>query len=124
MQKLDSVAAYLAALAPAQRKVLTAVRKLIKKAAPDCDEVISYGIPGYKMNGRTGVFFSAWKEHWSLYPVTVGVELALGAAALKKHRKGKGTLQFSYEDKLPTALITKFVKVRHAEAHALKKRKR
>lgn len=121
MKKFDSVPAYLKAQPAKARKVLSAVRALIKKAAPDAEEVISYGIPGYKMNGRTGVFFAGWPGHLSLYPVSAGVRAAM-ANDLAPYQAGKGTLHFSYDEKLPTALITKFVKVRNAEAHALKKR--
>ncbi|MFT3712282.1 MAG: DUF1801 domain-containing protein [Archangium sp.] len=121
MKKFESVPAYLKAQTPTARKMLSAVRALIKKAAPDAEEVISYGIPGYKMNGRTGVFFSGWAEHFSLYPVTSGVRATL-AKEIAPYVSGKGTLKFSYDAKLPSALITKFVKVRRAEAHALKKR--
>lgn len=121
MKKFESVPAYLKAQTPSARKVLSAVRALIKKAAPDAEEVISYGIPGYKMNGRTGVFFAGWPKHLSLYPVSAGVRAML-AKEIAPYQAGKGTLHFSYDVKLPSALITKFVKIRNAEAHALKKR--
>ncbi|MBL8911833.1 MAG: DUF1801 domain-containing protein [Archangium sp.] len=123
MKKHKTVADFLKAQPPKARKVLSAVRALIKKAAPDAEEVISYGIPGYKMNGRTGVFFSGWAEHFSLYPVTDGVRAAM-AKQIAPYQSGKGTLKFSYDEKLPTKLITLFVKVRHAEAHLLPTRKK
>lgn len=122
MKKHTTVADFLKAQPPKARSVLKAVRALIKKAAPDAEEVISYGIPGYKMNGRTGVFFSGWAEHFSLYPVTAGVRATM-AKQIAPYQSGKGTLKFSYDAKLPSALITKFVKVRNAEAHALPSRK-
>lgn len=118
MPKYKTVAEYLKAQPPHTRKMLTEVRKLIRSAAPKAEEVISYGIPGYKMNGRTGVFFAGWKEHFSMYPITAGVKSAL-ADALKPYPQSKGTVRFSYDEKLPSRLITQIVKVRAQEADAL-----
>jgi uncharacterized protein YdhG (YjbR/CyaY superfamily) len=63
-----SVAGYLAAQPPKVRAALRKVRGAIRKALPTADEVISYQIPAYKLNGRVVIFFAGWKEHYSIYP--------------------------------------------------------
>ena len=102
---------YLAALPDDQRRALTQVRALIKAAAPDATEVISYGLPTYKLDGRPVVYFGAATAHLSLY--AVGTTDAKGKALteLKKYdTSGKGTVRFTPDDPLPAALVTKIVK--------------
>ena len=118
MKKHESVEAYLAAQPPEVRRVLTRVRSVVKRAVPKAEEVISYGIPGYRAHGRVAVFFAGWKEHFSLYPVTEEVRAALGdeVAGLKFAR---GTLRFPYGDRLPVHTIGKLVKLMVARAAAV-----
>jgi uncharacterized protein YdhG (YjbR/CyaY superfamily) len=46
------VDAFIAALPEDAQESLNALRKSIKTAVPDATEVISYGVPGYRLNGR------------------------------------------------------------------------
>ena len=116
MKKFASVAAYLRAVPPAPRAALQKLRKTIKAAAPAATEVISYGIPGYKHHGML-VYFAAFKNHCSLFGV--------GATLMKTHQKAlapykmsKGTIQFTVDKPLPTALVRKLVKARVAQNEA------
>ena len=102
MKKFASVAAYLRAVPPAPRAALQKLRKTIKAAAPEATELISYGIPAYKHHGML-VYFAAFKQHCSLFGV--------GTALMKTHQKAlapyklsKGTIQFTADKALPTAL--------------------
>src|SRR4051812_17295425 len=70
---------YLAAQPAPARAQLARVRAAIRKAAPRAEELISYGIAGYKLGGRVLIYFAGWKEHFSLYPATAAV-----VAGLKK----------------------------------------
>jgi uncharacterized protein YdhG (YjbR/CyaY superfamily) len=65
------------------------IRAALKKAAPDAQEVISYGIPAFMMNKTYLVYFAGYKKHVSMYPVPKGDTL---------------------ERKLPMRLISKIVK--------------
>jgi len=64
----QSVPEYIAARPKNVQAVLKRVRSIIRKAVPGADEVISYGIPTYKLRGSPVLFLAAWKEHYSLYP--------------------------------------------------------
>lgn len=117
MPRYASVAKYLAAQPAPARKVLSAVRAIVKKALPRAEETLSYQIPTYKLHDRAVLFFAAWKAHFSLYPVSTSLAEALGDA-LAPYRAAKGTLRFSYTDPLPAKLIERIAKLRAAEIEA------
>ena len=93
--------------------ILEKLRQTIRKAAPGSEETISYQIPAFKLQGKYLVYFAAWKNHISLYPVPRGDE------AFKKevssYQTGKGTVQFPIDKPLPLRLIQKIVKYRLKE---------
>ena len=86
---------------------LEQVRATILKAAPKAEEVISYKMPAYKLNGML-VWFAGYKNHIGLYPGANGIE------AFKKeiaaYKWAKGSVQFPLDKPLPLGLITKMVK--------------
>lgn len=104
---------YLARCPPKQRKALQALRKTIRAAAPDAEEVISYHIPGFKQDGYL-VGFAAFTDHCSLFP---GTSMLLFPET-KPYRAGRGTLQFTPEKPIPAALVKKIVKRRLADNKA------
>jgi uncharacterized protein YdhG (YjbR/CyaY superfamily) len=53
-----SIDEYIAAFPPETRKVLEEMRALIRAAAPDATETISYAIPTFDLNGRHLVHFA------------------------------------------------------------------
>jgi uncharacterized protein YdhG (YjbR/CyaY superfamily) len=100
---------YIDKQAPDKQKILTQMRSIIKKAAPNADEVISYGMPAFKQNG-TLVFYAVWKAHVGFYPSGSGV--ANFAGELGKYKTSKGAIQFPLSEPLPSDLIVKIVKFR------------
>jgi uncharacterized protein YdhG (YjbR/CyaY superfamily) len=108
-KKFETVEAYLADLPKDLKAIAKQVRKTIREAAPQADEMISYGIPGYKWNGML-IYFAVFKNHIGLYPAPK----ATGALEkqLAKYREGKATIRLAVDAPLPLALITKFVKWR------------
>ena len=112
MLKPTNVDAYIAAYPEEVQALLEQMRKIIKKAAPKAEEVISYGMPGYKLNGML-VWFGAHAKHIGLYPRGSGIEQFAGELA--GYKTSKGAIQFPIDKPLPVALITKIVKYRVAE---------
>ena len=72
------VRTYIAALPPKTRAEVRKLRATIRTAAPAAVEGFSYGIPGFRLNGRPLVWYAGWARHTSMYPVSPGVRRALG----------------------------------------------
>jgi uncharacterized protein YdhG (YjbR/CyaY superfamily) len=114
-QLAHTVDEYLAALPDAERNILEKVRAAIKSAAPKAEEIISYGMPGYKYKGPL-VYFAAFKNHCSFFPGSSQIIKLYDE--LKAFKTAKGTIQFTGDKPLPTALIKKIVKARMHENEA------
>jgi uncharacterized protein YdhG (YjbR/CyaY superfamily) len=112
--KPKTIDEYLVTVKPDQRRALEKLRKAIHAVAPKAEECISYGIPAFRLNGRSLVFFGAWANHCSFYPGS-SKTLKKFRNDLKDFRVTKGTIRFSRDNPLPPALVKKLVKARIAE---------
>ena len=125
MAKTDfkSVDEYIASQPGAVQGVLKRVRSTIRKAVPGAEEVISYKIPTYKLNGRAVLYFAGWRQHYSLYPCTDRVVAAF-KDDLAKYEVNKGTIRFPLSEPVPVKLIEGIAKFRAKEVarHAMTKR--
>jgi len=110
----DSGRAYLATLPPDARTAVGRLRMLIRAAAPTAVESRSYGILGYKIEGRAFVYCGGFKRHVALYPVTPAMRRE-HAGAIAPFQVSKGTLRFPLDRPLPVALIKRLLKTRVAE---------
>lgn len=114
MAGASSVEDYLAALPEESRIALERLRRIIKAAAPEAIETISYEMPAFKQDGRFLVSYAAFKDHCSFFPASNAVMEALGEQ-LKPYFSGKGTIRFHPSNPLPSALVERIVKVRIQE---------
>lgn len=102
---------YLAPLPPDTRAALQWLRRHIRAAAPRAEECISYGIPGFRLDGRVLVHFGAAAKHCSFYP---GAIVANFERELAGYDVSKGTIRFPADRPLPASLIRKIVRARVA----------
>jgi uncharacterized protein YdhG (YjbR/CyaY superfamily) len=110
-RKPTTIDEYLASVKPDQRRVLEKLRETIHSAAPKAEECISYGIPAFRLNGRSLVFFGAWTNHCAFYPGS-SITLKKFRKDLKGFQIAKGTIRFSVDRPLPVALVKKLVRSR------------
>lgn len=90
--------------------LLEKVRSTIKKTAPQAEELISYGMPAYKLNGKPLVYFAAFKHHIGFYATPTGHTKF--ATELSNYKQGKGSVQFPIDQPLPFDLIKRIVEFR------------
>ena len=107
---------YLAGVPEDKRAALERLRQQIRALVPDATEVMSYGLPTFKLDGRWFVAFGATKKQCSFY--AGGAPLEALAGALAGYRLWKGTINFPPDQPLPAELVKKLVEVRLAEHRA------
>jgi uncharacterized protein YdhG (YjbR/CyaY superfamily) len=117
-----SIDAYLSTVPEPARSALESLRAIIRDAAPDATEGISYQIPTFRQ-GRSLVSFAAFRNHCSLFGMSAALFDALGDE-LAGYRTSKGTIQFTPDKPLPEELVRRIVKARLAENARLDARKR
>jgi len=89
---------------------LGTVRKIIKDLIPSAEEVINYGIPTFKLNGKNLVHYAGYKNHIGFYP-TPSVIKHFGQE-LANFKTSKGAVQFLHNKPLPKKLIKQMVEFR------------
>jgi uncharacterized protein YdhG (YjbR/CyaY superfamily) len=112
MLKPASVDDYIAAFTKETQQILQQVRATIKKAAPAAEELISYGMPAYKLNGML-VYFAGYKNHIGFYATPTGHNAF--KKELSVYKEGKGSVQFPITEPMPLSLITRIVQFRVKE---------
>ncbi len=103
---------YIALFEPEVQQKLQALRAVIKEAAPDAQEKISWQMPTFTLHGNL-VHFAANKKHIGLYPGASGVESFL--PKLAAYKTSKGAIQFPMDKPMPFELITEIVQFRAAQ---------
>jgi uncharacterized protein YdhG (YjbR/CyaY superfamily) len=105
---------YLDGVDPASRAALQKVRRAVHAAAPRAEEVISYGMPSFRLNGKLIAGFRASANHCSYHPMS-GTTVATLGKDLDGYDTSAGTIRFSPRAPLPATLVRKLVKARIAE---------
>lgn len=102
---------HLARISEPHRSTLQSLRETILEEIPEAEEVISYGFPGYKLDGKIICGFDAFKNHCSFFPHSSLVIPEL-EHELRNYKTSKGALQFAIDKPLPKALVRKLIKTR------------
>jgi len=106
-----SVEEYIAGFPPDVACLLQELRAIVREAAPDVTERISYGIPAFDLDGHPLIYLAGYERHIGLYPVTGAVADAL-TEELRPFKHGKATVRFPLDRPLPVALVRRIVQLR------------
>lgn len=109
---ITTVDEYFSALPEQARNALELLRKIIKKAAPEAEEVISYQMPAFRFQGVL-VYYAAFTNHISLFPASKVI--VVFKDKLTEYKTSKGTIQFPLSQPLPVELVTEIVHYRVKE---------
>jgi uncharacterized protein YdhG (YjbR/CyaY superfamily) len=108
---------YLGTLDEPKRATLARLRETIVAIVPEAEQCISYGMPAFKLRGKTIAGFAAFRGHLSYLPHSGSVISQL-AEETEGYTKTKGSLHFPVDKPLPKKLVKKLLDTRMAEAFA------
>src|SRR5438132_8365428 len=90
--KPQTIDEFLAPLSTDKRVALEKLRSTIKSVVPRAEECISYGVPGFRLDGKLLVSFGAGANHCAFYPGAYPIEAH--QQVLKAYSTSKGTIRF------------------------------
>jgi uncharacterized protein YdhG (YjbR/CyaY superfamily) len=108
-QNFSSVDDYIRSFPEPDQQILEKLRQIIKSAAPDADETISYQMPTFRLQGVL-VHFAAFPHHIGFYPTPSGIEAF--DHELAHYKKAKGSVQFPKDQPIPYDLVRRIVEYR------------
>jgi uncharacterized protein YdhG (YjbR/CyaY superfamily) len=106
---------YLDALEEPKRSTLALLRQRILDVIPEAEQGIAYGVPAFKLQGKTIAGFAAFKNHLSYLPHSGSVFPQL-KDELKDYSTSAGALRFDIGYALPAPLVEKLIAVRVQQA--------
>ena len=107
----EEIDGYLASVEEPKRSTLEALRRSILEVVPDAEQCISYGMPAFKVEGKTIAGFAAFKDHLSYLPHSGSVLGELGEE-VAGYRMTKGSLHFAVDQPLPADLVRRLVETK------------
>jgi len=108
----NSIDEYIANFPKEVQKKLKELRTVIKAAAPEAEEKISYQMPTFALKGNL-VHFAAYRNHIGFYPTPSGIDQFKDE--LSAYKGSKGSVQFPIDQPIPLGLISRIVKLRVKE---------
>ena len=111
----EEVDQYLNNLEEPKRTTLAQLRKTILRIVPEAEQGISYGVPAFKVRGKTIAGFAAFKDHLSYLPHSGSVFPEL-REELEGYSTSSGALRFNTNEPLPRPLVEKLIAVRLHQA--------
>jgi uncharacterized protein YdhG (YjbR/CyaY superfamily) len=119
MEKHLNIDQYILSFSPEIRERLEQMRQIIRSAAPEAEEVISYQMPAFRLNGIL-VYFAGYKNHIGFYPTASGIEAFKDQ--LSEYKWSKGAIQFPNDRPLPVELIERITRFRVNENLQIQKK--
>jgi len=117
-QEIDD---YLATIAEPKRATLQKLRQTIRDIVPQAEEVISYGMPAFRLNGTVIAGFAAFKNHLAYLPHS-GSVLAELQGELAGYESTEGSLHFPIDNPLPKTLVKKLIAARQRQVKSKQSR--
>jgi uncharacterized protein YdhG (YjbR/CyaY superfamily) len=111
----EEIDRYLDGLEEPKRTTLARLRQTILDVIPDAEQGISYGVPAFKVRGKTIAGFAAFKNHLSYLPHSGSVFPQL-KEELTGYSTSSGALRFNVGEPLPAVLVEKLIAVRLEQA--------
>jgi uncharacterized protein YdhG (YjbR/CyaY superfamily) len=109
---------YIATFPKNVQSILEDLRQVIRDAAPEAEEAISYQVPAFRLNGNL-VLFAAFKSHIGFYPNPSVIDAF--KEELSDYELSKGTVKFPINKPIPFDLIKKMVRYGVKESVVKKK---
>ena len=105
---------YLAAVEEPKRSTLEALRRSVLAVVPHAEQCLSYGMPAFKVQGKTVAGFAAFRDHLSYLPHS-GSVLGELDDEVAGYRTTKGSLHLAVDQPLPDDLVRRLVEARMRE---------
>ena len=109
----EDVDEYLRGLEEPKRSTLETLRRTILEIVPDAEQVISYKVPAFRVDGQTVAGFAAFKDHLSYLPFS-GSMLPELTNELAGYTMTKSALHFPVDRALPKKLVRKLIAARRS----------
>jgi uncharacterized protein YdhG (YjbR/CyaY superfamily) len=97
--------------------LLISIRELIQTEVPEAVEKISYGMPAYQYCGKPLIYFAAQKKHLGIYATPNAHNFF--EDQLQSYKRGKGSVQFPYNQDIPFDLIRSMIRFNKETLDAL-----
>lgn len=111
----EDVDEYLRGIEEPKRSTLEALRRTILEIVPEAEQVISYKVPAFRVDGRIVAGFAAFKDHLSYLPFSGSVLPEL-AGKLEGYTMTNSALHFSVDRPSPKTLVRKLIAARRSDA--------
>jgi uncharacterized protein YdhG (YjbR/CyaY superfamily) len=112
LTQIVTVDEYLEAAPEPQRSTLTELRATLASILPDADEAMSYGIPAFKVNGKSVAGYAHFNKHCSYFPHSGSVLSRVEPKLLEGYNWSKGTLRFPVDQAPSATLVRRLVEIR------------
>jgi uncharacterized protein YdhG (YjbR/CyaY superfamily) len=109
---MNAIDEYIRGFSGETRKKLEEIREIIRSTVPEAEEVISYGMPAYKMK-KVLVYFAGYNNHIGFYPTGSGIRKF--SHEFGSYKWSKGAVQFPLNGPLPKDLIIRITLFRKEE---------